>query len=431
MLYIIMAGRNITAETKSELPKQLWNVGSETVIGRTIRLLRKCGVENIAISTNDDRFSRFGLRLLRHTNKGSWINGFYPTCEPTCYIFGDVVFSEDAMRTVVETETDSVEFFASAPPFHEDYTKPWAEPFAFKVVDTHYFRECIDEVRKGILEGKWKRDPIAWELWQVVKKTPWNRIDYTNYTVINDWTCDVDCIDDLKHFENISEYEGQIDSDTRYMIHACPQRMWYVEQFLVPSMLEQGIKREQITIYCDENGKGNLRACMESYLTLPDNGRGTWHLQDDVLICRDFKERTEKHDSGFIAGFGSVMYDANKDSGLANLGDIWWSFPCIRIPNKAARDCAEWVLEYIIGNPVYLNKTKEGKGDDWAFKLYAQNFLKDKKCLQLLPTLVEHVDYLIGWSSIGCNRSEPCVSLGFKDMDLVEDLKRRLEAWGA
>ncbi len=28
----------------------------------------------------------------------------------------------------------------------------------------------------------------------------------------------------------------------RYMIHACPPRMWYVEEFFIPSMKAQGIR---------------------------------------------------------------------------------------------------------------------------------------------------------------------------------------------
>ena len=36
------------------------------------------------------------------------------------------------------------------------------------------------------------RHPIAWELWQIIKQTPINYIDYKNYTVINDYTCDID-----------------------------------------------------------------------------------------------------------------------------------------------------------------------------------------------------------------------------------------------
>ena len=193
MRYIIMAGRG---GDENEVPKQLWKAGGEYIIARTIRLLKKYGVTDICISTHDDRFKQFGCKILRHNNpttyKQPWITAFYPSKEPCCYVMGDVVFSEDAIRIIVETETDSIEFFASAPPFRADYPKKWAEPFAFKVVDLKKFQDSIEVVKQGLKDGKWNRDPIAWELWQVIKGTPWNRIDYTNFTVINDFTCDVD-----------------------------------------------------------------------------------------------------------------------------------------------------------------------------------------------------------------------------------------------
>ncbi len=74
----------------------------------------------------------------------------------------------------------------------------------------------------------------------------------------------------------------------KYMIHACLARMWYVEEFLIPSMLEQGIEWESITIWNDAQRRGNLIACMDSFLSLAGSDGGTWHLQDDVIICRDF-----------------------------------------------------------------------------------------------------------------------------------------------
>lgn len=421
-----MAGRSLT---NTELPKQLWKIGYETVIGRTIRLLKKNGVKDIAISTHDKRFERYGLKLLKHNNPPDtkyWISCFYPTDDPVCYIFGDVVFSEEAIRTIVNTETDSIEFFASAPPFAENYPKKWAEPFAFKVVDQKYFRECIQFVRQGIQDGIWKRDPIAWELWQVIKKTPLNKIDYSNYIVINDFTCDVDELEDLSYYKDMGRLEeSPIGTKPSYMIHTCPQRAWYVYDYLIPSMLEQGIEREQITVFNDEVKLGNLRACMNSFLTLPEKG-GTWHLQDDVIICRDFKERTEKHNSGFIAGFVSHRYEENTPTGIVNIGNMPWTFPCVRIPNKIARDCADWTLEYIVGNPVYAQKLRNGDGDDWAFKQYVQSYLKDKKCYNLKPSLVDHIDWLIGGSSLGTKRKEPTRARYFEDQDLVEELEKKL-----
>ena len=75
----------------------------------------------------------------------------------------------------------------------------------------------------------------------------------------------------------------------RYLIHACPRRMWYVEEYLIPSMLKQGIAKGDIRVYNDKEGEGNLRACMKAFALCEGIPGGTWHLQDDVCICRNFK----------------------------------------------------------------------------------------------------------------------------------------------
>ena len=64
-----------------------------------------------------------------------------------------------------------------------------------------------------------------------------------------------------------------------YMIHAYPKRMWYVEEYLVPSLLAQGIEETQIQIHNDAAREGNLKACMKAFAEVPDDDHGTWHLQ--------------------------------------------------------------------------------------------------------------------------------------------------------
>lgn len=199
MKYIIMCGGKY-----GDYPKHLIRIMGERILDRTIRLLRAYGVMDIAVSTNSNIIEgaamRNGVPTLRHENsyeygheeKKAWLQAFYPMDKPVCYIFGDVVFSEDAIRQIVRTETDSIEFFASAPPFGDKYMKPWAEPFAFKVADPRLFFEKIKECHKYDLEGKFHREAVSWELWQVIKGTPLDVIDYTNYHAINDYTCDID-----------------------------------------------------------------------------------------------------------------------------------------------------------------------------------------------------------------------------------------------
>lgn len=208
MRYIIMCGGQYDKWNGAQ--KHLTRIYGETLVGRTIRYLRECGIDDIAISTNQPGFEIFGVPVLNHDNnyilhsdgaEGDWLDAFYPSREPVCYLFGDVVFSKDAIKTIVETETDDIEFFASAPPFDRRYSKEWAEPFAFKVYNTYGFYKAIQKTKELDREGKFKRQPVSWELWQVIKDTPINKIDYTNYTVINDYTCDIDSPEDILKFE--------------------------------------------------------------------------------------------------------------------------------------------------------------------------------------------------------------------------------------
>lgn len=209
MKYIIMCGGTYK---KWETPRQLLPINGEPIVARTIRLLRENGIEDIAISSNNPIFEKLGVPVLKHENsmvvsetlnvRGYWVDAFYPTDEPVCYLLGDVVYSPEAIKTIIETETDDIEFFASSPPFAPEYSKPWAEPFALKVINTDHLKHAICITKQYADMGLFYRHPIMWELWQVIQATPLNHIDYGNYTVINDYTCDVDCAEDAELIEN-------------------------------------------------------------------------------------------------------------------------------------------------------------------------------------------------------------------------------------
>lgn len=224
MIYVIMCGGNYHYW---KYPKQLSMINNETLIERTVRLLTMFGVDkkNIYITVNsklkdiltDQRYFAHPPATL-HMNHNSyevdkpndftglWCDCFANFTGPRTYLMGDVVYSPEAIRTIIETPTDDIEFFASAPPFAKNYCKEWAEPFAFKVVNEIHLAEARKEVEILDKYGAFRRKPIAWELWQVIKGTELNKIDYTNYTVINDYTCDIDKPEDIGKFEGGSEW---------------------------------------------------------------------------------------------------------------------------------------------------------------------------------------------------------------------------------
>lgn len=227
--YIIMCGGHYAAWNR---PRQLIEVNGEPIVARTIRLLRNEGVEDISISSNNLVFEQFGVPVLKHRNDydarayndmdGYWCNAFYPTDVPTCYIFGDVVFSPKAIRTIVDTPTNDIMLFGSKPPFAPEYPKIWIEPFAFKVADTEHLKRACEEVKRLDRLGKFNRKPIAWETWNVICGTDPNRINQS-YVAINDYTCDVDkgseiteVIQGAINGDNSDRHEGETACDTEY-----------------------------------------------------------------------------------------------------------------------------------------------------------------------------------------------------------------------
>lgn len=213
---------------------------------------------------------------------------------------------------------------------------------------------------------------------------------------------------------------------TKYMIHAMPKRMWYVQEYLIPSMVEQGISRIDIRVYNDIATEGNLRACMHAFQEVDTSDEGTWHLQDDVIISHDFKKQTELHDTGIVCAFKSI-YDEDLPAGEVDSGAMWFSFPCIRIPNTIALGCADWCLNFMIGNPVYTDWWKRGVNDDLMFRRYVWDTYGDKKVLNLAPNIVDHVDYLIGGSVNGRGDSTRIIrSKHWNDEYLVTELAEKL-----
>ena len=242
----------------------------------------------------------------------------------------------------------------------------------------------------------------------------------------------------------------------KVMIHACPERLWYVDRFLLPELREQGA--EEVRVWYDGTGRGNLLSCMEAFASLgtgedaspggAEEDRGlpqsppatapserepdTWHLQDDVLLCRDFVRRAEELEEipGILCGFVSELGgpDCNL-RGRVYVPDMWYSFPCIRIPDALARGCAEWFLSGAWrreADPAAFAMEAAGRGDDWFFREYMELRHGGETALNLVPCLAEHVDWLLGGSIVSRWRGHPTRAVYWEDEERVEELKRKL-----
>jgi len=217
----------------------------------------------------------------------------------------------------------------------------------------------------------------------------------------------------------------------KYMIHAAPPRMWYVDEFLIPSMIAQGIHRDDIEVWIDTDGKGNLFSCMESFRMCGKQDGGIWHLQDDVIISRDFAARTKEHDLGIVCGFACKNFGAQSQNiGRVPAVFMWYSFQCIRIPNDLAGECADWFYSEAQHRTKYVQLIAERKHDDQFWRDFINERHRELWVTNLAPNIVDHVDYLIGGTLINRLRSIKINRAAFWEEEylvkrLSEQLKKR------
>lgn len=220
-----------------------------------------------------------------------------------------------------------------------------------------------------------------------------------------------------------------------YLIHCCEDRWWYVKDFLIPSMLEQGIASEDILVYRDKNRIGNLRAFVDSCNKLVTQCRkqsidGVWHLQDDVVICKDFAQRTQQYDNGLVCGF-TCMYDDKPEPGKFKLFEqkMWFSFPCIRIPTDMLTAFVNWANLNLWQSTYFNSCVRRNKSDDLVFREWLYDNYFNETELNLAPNLVNHIDTLIGGTTCNKQRSEDAntMSIFWEDDSIIENLKKALE----
>jgi hypothetical protein len=212
---------------------------------------------------------------------------------------------------------------------------------------------------------------------------------------------------------------------SKYLIHTCEKRKWYVDEYLVPSMIKQGIDNTNILIYNDEHKEGCLKSFISSSEMITTLRQGVWHLQDDIIISSNFKKVTEEFDKGIVCGFCSY-YSEDAPIGIRPINDMWYSFPCIRIPNVVLKGFVKWINSQNTQNK-YRVYIEQNKFVDLLFREYVTTIYEDKLIHNLCPNIVDNVDYLLGGSTINYIRDKQPVSLYFQEKNLIEELKHSLE----
>jgi len=309
--YVILADSN---DKTFDIPRQLVEINGEPLVKRTIRLLKENGVKNIIINAKDKRFDNLGAIRFEtnksdydyETGRGYWLNAFpYELMnEPVCFIWGDVYFSEDAIKKIVNTETDSTLFFCSYNNKSTDYIKHHDEPFAYKIEDTELFKKHIEIVKKLYDEGKTIRNPIVWEVYRSINGIDVNtHILRGNCEIINDITCDIDSRIDvdklnLKFNTNVNKkmsiiiaYYNTYELTEKLLEVLIPQLNNDVEVILC----DDGCNETRLDKYKDKiniihlsENKGGAFASNEAIRH--SHGEYIAHIDSDDMITNDYVE---------------------------------------------------------------------------------------------------------------------------------------------
>ena len=200
----------ILADSKNDLfkvPRQLTKINGEPIIKRTVRLLKENGIKDITITSHDKRFDNLGAKRYEPKfneyakgNGGYWLDAFPIELlnQPITFMFGDVYYSEEAIKKIVETDTKTHLFFCTYQNKSDKYIKQHDEPLAYKIVNYELFKEHINIVKNMKDKGMCCREPLVWEVYRSMNGLYINEHKMSNnYIAINDISCDIDGINDI------------------------------------------------------------------------------------------------------------------------------------------------------------------------------------------------------------------------------------------
>ena len=152
-----------------------------------------------------------------------------------------------------------------------------------------------------------------------------------------------------------------------YLIRATNKRLWYVNEFLIPEMLKQGISEKEIRVF--EDNSGNLSSFINMCKFIAENYRWydfVWVLQDDVMISDDFYKKTFEFRNIEVNGFCSGV-DNIENSGFLQPDKSWLSFQCKNLRADKLEYFLDWYKVSIQYNSKIKSLANTGKHDDLIY----------------------------------------------------------------
>jgi GTP:adenosylcobinamide-phosphate guanylyltransferase len=195
----------------ADTEKQLVEVDGEPILHRTVRLLIENGAEDIWITSHNPKFEVKGTKRYAPYNNQYEIDKFYAcksiwkTTDTTVFVYGDVFYTEEAMKKIVSIDCTDFLFYGI---FHlSHFTGHGGEIFAVKVKDHDFFRENCEYIRMKHIYEKYRCS--AWDLYRAMNgirgEALGHHLPYAHFIGIDDFTDDFDTPEHYNHWLELYE----------------------------------------------------------------------------------------------------------------------------------------------------------------------------------------------------------------------------------
>lgn len=226
-VFILCAGDGARWDEYLGIPKQHIRIGGETLLERTVRLVKSHDLRDIRIVAHDPRMGVPGCGLVTPRSSrftAETLLSVIPRQKiRAVFLLGDVFYSERTMSAILTCRSDLRVFGRPWPSFWSGRTHGEIFAIAFDSPRRDLIRNaCTSTIQRGLAGGRGN----LWNLYQALIGAPFDSKKFESplFTIIDDITED---------FDTPSEYENMIDRFHTFVSRSWTSRtLLYAQVFL-------------------------------------------------------------------------------------------------------------------------------------------------------------------------------------------------------
>ena len=151
-VYILADGEGTRWNNWGGVPKQLLKVNDETILDRMIRLCVENGLTDITIVGDFKNEHAKNTKLNCDNKIDLFISVGEHSKEPFIILNGDIYYTDEIMKDISQRESTRWIHWMN-PGINTNTGKPWAEGYAYKVIDVDLWIKRLQNLKRNISSG--------------------------------------------------------------------------------------------------------------------------------------------------------------------------------------------------------------------------------------------------------------------------------------